>query len=140
MISYVLWYHNTKHDIIVKSMISHNVSDIITPIMISDFDVMVWCHIWYHVIWYHMCHHRTSYVTSCMISCMISYIWYHMPGASVLMYRTYDILIWYHNIWYHRCASFFWIYFWISMHKKRQNAPCWCKDSNPDLHTERQPI
>ena len=59
----------------------------------------------------------TSYVTSCMISCMISYIWYHMPGASVLMYRTYDILIWYHNIWYHRCASFFWIYFWISMHK-----------------------
>ncbi len=82
----------------------------------------------------------TSYVTSCMILCMISYIWYHMPGASVLMYRTYDILIWYHNIWYHTCASFFWIYFWISMHKKIQNATCWCKDSNPDLHTERQPI
>jgi hypothetical protein len=123
---YKTWYHSQKYDI-TSCEWYHNTNN----------DIIFWCH---GVISYMISCNMISYVTSYVTSCMISCIWYHMPGASVLMYRTYDILVWYHNIWYHRCASFFWIYFWISMHKNIQNAPCWCKDSNPDLHTERQPI
>ncbi len=51
MISYVLWYHSTNHDIIFYCMISHNVSDIINPTMISYADVKMWYHMWHHM-WY----------------------------------------------------------------------------------------
>jgi len=51
MISYVLWYHSTKHDIIFQYMISHSFSDIIN----TNNDIICWCH---NVI---------SYVTSYVI-------------------------------------------------------------------------
>lgn len=55
-----------------------------------------------------------------------------MPGASVPMHSTFDIIIWHHRLWYHRCAVFFLL---ICLQKK-QNTHHQYKDSNPVLHSQ----
>jgi len=103
MTSYMISFYDSTYDIIYNNIVWYHT---------------IWFHIWYHIIWNHIWYHS-------MISHMISYKWYHMSGASVLMYRTYDIWIWHHSIWYHRGVPFFYSFLDINAWKKLQNT-LWC--------------
>ena len=122
MISYVLWYHRNNHDIIFNIMISHVVTDITMPTMISYYDVCMWYHMWYHR-WY-----RTNCFHSATTGCSLGF--WALPGCACTWYMispttsymisfydsTYDIIynniVWYHTIWFHIWYHIIWNHIW----------------------------
>ncbi len=98
-------------------MISHVVSDITMPTMISYYDICMWYHMWYHMwygttvfipppqltLWVFVPCACTWYTISPMTSCMISFYdsTYDIIFNNIEWYPTIWCHIWYHIIWYH---------------------------------------